>query len=102
MSRPFVITHPKDQILDQYGSEVILSIVTQDSDEYEWFKDGKIITADIYPYCRNYDSPNLVISPFMPEYEGNYKCRVSNKAGFVESIDAKIGKLYDLCVHVFI
>ena len=75
---------------------MIVSVVTQDSDKYEWFKDGKMITADIYPYCRNFDSPNLVISPFMPEYEGKYKCQVSNKAGFVESNDVEIGRIMNM------
>ena len=70
-----------------------LSITTQYGDKFEWFKDGEKIASDLHLYCHNYDSPNLVISPFMPEYEGRYKCQVSNKAGYVESTNVKISKL---------
>ena len=69
-----------------------LSVTTQYGDKFEWFKDGEIITSDVHPYCDNYDTPHLVISPLMPEYEGRYKCRVSNEAGYVESNDAKLSK----------
>ena len=63
---------------------------------YEWFKDGKVIDLNIYPYYGGIKSPNLVISPFMPEYEGRYKCRVSNEGGFVDSNEAQICKLESL------
>ena len=69
-----------------------LSVTTQFGDKFEWSKDGEKIASDMYPHCHNYDSPNLVISPFMPEYEGRYKCRVSNEAGSVESNDAELSK----------
>ena len=73
---------------------MIISITTHDEDhQYEWFKDDERITSIKYPYCGNCDSPSLIISPFMPEYEGRYKCRVSNEAGYVDSNDAKIGKV---------
>ena len=69
-----------------------LSVTTQFGDKFEWSKEGEKITSDVHPYCHNYDSPNLVISPFMPEYEGRYKCGVSNEAGYVESNDAELSK----------
>ena len=63
---------------------------------YEWFKDGEIIDPNIYPYYGGIKSPNLVISPFMPEYEGRYKCRVGNEGGFVDSNEAQLCKLESL------
>ena len=60
--------------------------------QYEWLKDGQVIDPKVYPYCRELNSPHLIISPFMPEYEGQYKCRVSNKFDSVESNVAKLSK----------
>ena len=94
---PVIVSQPEDQALDHYGGKVKLSITTQYCDKCEWFKDGKKIASDMHPYCHNYDSCNLVISPFMPKYEGRYKCRVSNEAGCVESSDAELSKL-----HIFV
>ena len=78
--------------MDHYGGKVTLSTTTQYGDVFEWFKDGEKITPDVYPHCVNCDHATLVISPFMPEYEGNYKCRVSNKTGYVESNDVGLSK----------
>ena len=89
---PVITSQPEHQALDHYGGEVALSITTQFGDKFEWFKDGETITSNVYPHCDNCDSPNLVISPFMPEYEGKYKCRVSNEAGYVDSNDAELSK----------
>ena len=89
--------HPVDQTLECYGNKVILSITAAATDvylTYEWFKDGILIKPNTLPYCINYDTSNLEISPFMPEYEGRYKCRVSNKFGVVDSNEAKLGRCY--------
>ena len=65
-----------------------LSITTQFGNKYEWFKNGEKVASDVH--CADHDTPNLVISPFMPEYEGRYKCRVSNESGHVESNEAEL------------
>ena len=77
-----------------------LSITTQSGNNFQWFKDEEKISSDVHPSCHNYDTPNLVISPFMPEYEGEYKCQVSNEAGCVESNDVKLGKSADLVTSI--
>ena len=70
-----------------------LSLTTQYcNDKFEWFKDGEKIASSVHPYCDSYDTSELVISPFMPEYEGRYKCRVRNGAGYMESNDAELSK----------
>ena len=89
-----IATHPRDKVLECYGCKVTLSISTTATEDntltYQWFKDGMVITPKLYPYCRQYDTPNLVITPFMPEYEGKYKCRISNEIDMIESNEAKI------------
>jgi hypothetical protein len=47
---------------------------------YQWCKDGEVITTEDYPNCTGISSPTLEISPFVPEYEGSYKCVVSHEA----------------------
>ena len=89
---PIIISHPEDQALDHYCGKVTLSITTQYGDKFQWLKDGEKIASDVHPHCDNYDSPDLVISPYMPEYEGRYNCRVSNDAGYVESNDVELSK----------
>ena len=78
---------------------MIVSVTTQFGDKFEWLKDGEKITS-VHPHCHNFNSPNLVISPFMPEYQGRYKCRVSNEAGCVESNDIKLSKSTLLSVNI--
>ena len=71
---------------------MVVSVTAQFGDKFEWYREGKKVTPDEHPHCHDFDSPNLVISPFLPEYEGRYKCRVSNKAGYVESNDGTLSK----------
>ena len=98
-SVPSISVHPVDQTLEYYGSKATLSITatttaTDSHLTYEWYKDGIAVTPELFPYCRRYDTPTLEISPFMPEYEGRYKCSVSNKFGCVDSNEAKLGRCY--------
>ena len=81
--------------MDCYSDEVILSVQAHTHSgelKYKWLKDGEVIDPKTYPYCREINSPELIISPFMPEYEGQYKCRVSNEFNSVESNLAKLCK----------
>ena len=95
VTSPIIVSQPKDQEMDHYGGEVILSVqVATHCGElkYEWLKNREAINPDIYPYCREVNCPELIISQFMREYEGRYKCKVSNGYDSVESRIAKLSK----------
>ena len=88
-----ITQHPETQS-KIYGDKVKLSVSAKGSDLvlYQWWKDGKVITTEDYPNCTGIDSSTLEISPFIPEYEGSYKCIISHKAAEkeVESRSAQL------------
>ena len=88
-----ITQHPETQS-KIYGDKAKLTVYAKGPDliSYQWWKDGKIITTEDYPNCTGIDSPTLEISPFIPEYEGSYKCMVSHKAADkeVESRSAQL------------
>ena len=110
VSATIILSQPKNQEMDNYGDEVILSVQADThcgEIKYDWLKDGQVIDPELYPYCREVNSPDLMISPFMPEYEGRYKCRVSSEVNCVESNIANLSKFtiasqyfYDLTVKI--
>lgn len=73
---------------DRNGATVTVSAAGPGTLSYTWLKDGKVITSAKYPNCTGADTDTLTISPFTPEYEGNYNCRIGNQDGL--SIESEV------------
>lgn len=91
----FIMEHPQNHV-KKYGDKLTLTVsaVGVGSLSYQWLKDGKAITKDWCSNCTGGDTHELVVSAFLPEHEGSYKCVVSTGNESVESrpADVRFGK----------
>ena len=88
---PVITKHPQSQSDVVYGDWVTLTVSATGLEPltYQWMKDGEAITENI-AHVKHFDTPNLLIHPFSPEYEGNYTCVVSNVNKSVKSKSAEL------------
>ena len=98
---PKITSHPHDQN-KMYGDRVEFKVVAMGTGRltYQWCRDEEGITRDSHPYCTGELTDTLHIKAVLTEYEGSYKCVVSNEDGSVESQSAQLGVSKSLCMCV--
>ena len=74
-----------------FEAEVSLSVSANGLKlQYQWMKDGHIITDDDLPNCNGVKCPNLRITCLSPEHDGHYTCVISSGDCSVQSHSAQL------------
>lgn len=80
---PVIISITEDLFIEENNNAIFLIEVNGDNINYQWYKDGNMISNDAYFQGAN--SNQLSISSVNSNHEGQYYCEVSNNFGSVVS-----------------
>ena len=91
------ISKNPDKEVFKFGERVTLNAIAMGfhAISYRWLKNDVDLSTARHEDCDGFHTPDLTISTFTPEKEGQYQCSVSSEGGTVlksSSIKLKFGK----------